>query len=77
MATHSTILPGESHGQRSLAAYSPWGCKESDTTEQLILCGGRGGCSGDGRLFIYAGMNYRNIIRVMGTMFLTVGQGGH
>ena len=26
---------GESHGQRSLAGYSPWGCKESDTTEQL------------------------------------------
>ena len=22
-------------GQRSLAGYSPWGCKESDTTEQL------------------------------------------
>ena len=29
------FLPGESHGQRSLAGYSPWGCKESDTTEQL------------------------------------------
>ena len=27
------ILPGESHGQRSLAGYSPWGHKESDTTE--------------------------------------------
>ena len=26
-------LPGESHGQRSLAGYSPWGHKESDTTE--------------------------------------------
>ena len=25
--------PGESHGQRSLAGYSPWGHKESDTTE--------------------------------------------
>ena len=23
------------HGQRSLADYSPWGCKELDTTEQL------------------------------------------
>ena len=33
MATHSSILPGESHGQRSLAAYSPRGLKESDTTE--------------------------------------------
>ena len=36
MATHSVFLPGEFHGQRSLAGYSPWGCKESDTTEPLI-----------------------------------------
>ena len=28
-------LPGKSHGWRSLAGYSPWGRKESDTTEQL------------------------------------------
>jgi len=27
------FLPGESHGWRSLAGYSPWGRKESDTTE--------------------------------------------
>ena len=26
------FLPGKSHGQRSLAGYSPWGRKESDTT---------------------------------------------
>ena len=26
------FLPGESHGQRSLAGYSPWGRKVSDTT---------------------------------------------
>ena len=31
------VLPGESHGQRSLVGYSPWGCKELDTTEQLTL----------------------------------------
>ena len=31
--THSIFLPGESHGQRSLADYSPWSCKESDMTE--------------------------------------------
>ena len=31
------FLPGKSHGQRSLAGYSPWGCKESDTTEWLTL----------------------------------------
>ena len=27
------FLPGESHGQRSLADYGPQCCKESDTTE--------------------------------------------
>ena len=29
--------PGELHGQRSLAGYFPWGCKELDMTEQLSL----------------------------------------
>ena len=29
------FLSGKFHGQRSLAGYSPWGCKQSDTTEQL------------------------------------------
>ena len=28
-------LPGESHGQRSLEGYSPWGRKQVDTTERL------------------------------------------
>ena len=32
------FLPGESHGQRSLGGYSPWGCKESDTTEHTLKC---------------------------------------
>ena len=27
------VLPGESHGQRSLVDYSSWGLKESDMTE--------------------------------------------
>ena len=31
------FLPGEFHGQNSLAGYSPWGHKESDTTEWLTL----------------------------------------
>ena len=35
MVTHSSILPGKFHGQRSLVGYSPWGQKESDTTKQL------------------------------------------
>ena len=30
---HSSILAGESHGQRSLAGYGPQGHKVSDTTE--------------------------------------------
>ena len=29
------ILPGKSHGRRSLVGCSPWGHKESDTIEQL------------------------------------------
>ena len=29
----AVYLPGKSHGQGSLVGYSPWGCKESDTTE--------------------------------------------
>ena len=35
MATHSLLLPGESHGGRSLVGYSPWGLKELDMTERL------------------------------------------
>ena len=31
------LLPGKSHGWRSLVGYSPWGCEESDTTEALHL----------------------------------------
>ena len=34
------FLPGESHGQKGLVGYSPWGCKESDMTEWL--CTGTG-----------------------------------
>ena len=44
------LLPGESHGQRSLASYSPWGCTESVMTkvtyhefhEDLMAWGGLG-----------------------------------
>ena len=32
MATHSSILVGKFHGQRTLVGYSSWGCKESDMT---------------------------------------------
>ena len=37
MTIHSSVLPGEFHGQRSLVGYSPWGHKESDLTEKLTL----------------------------------------
>ena len=41
------LLPGESHGWRSLLGCSPWGRSESDTTEQLhfhfsLSCTGEG-----------------------------------
>ena len=35
MAPPPVLLPGKSHGWRSLVGCSPWGQKESDTTEQL------------------------------------------
>ena len=35
MARTLVFLPGKSHGRRSLVGYSPWGRKESDTTERL------------------------------------------
>ena len=37
MATTPVFLPGEFHGQRSLAGYGPWGRQESDTTGRRTL----------------------------------------
>ena len=37
MATHSNILPGEFHGQRSLEGYSPGGSQRINTTKLLTL----------------------------------------
>ena len=31
------FLPGKVHGQGSLVGFSPWGCKESDTTEHTVV----------------------------------------
>ena len=41
------LLPGKSHGWRSLVGYSPWGHEELDTTERLhfqfsLACTGEG-----------------------------------
>ena len=37
MATHSSILPKKSHGQKSLAGYSPWGHKESNMIDHTRI----------------------------------------
>ena len=37
LETYSSIIIWRIHGQRSLVGYSPWGHKESDRTEWLIL----------------------------------------
>ena len=37
MANYSSILAWEIYGQGSLPGYSPWGCKELNTTEQLSI----------------------------------------
>ena len=47
MAPHSVLLPGKSHGWKSLVDYSPWGHKELDRTERLhfhfsLSCTGEG-----------------------------------
>ena len=42
MATHLGFSPGRFHGPRNLAGYSPWGLKESDTTEQLTYAESHG-----------------------------------
>ena len=40
------LLPGKSHGQKSVVGYSPWGRKESDTTERLhFIITADGDCS--------------------------------
>ena len=51
------FLPRESYGQRSLAGYSPRGCKESATTEQLIYTLYKTSCS-----FGLAGVRGRGVL---------------
>ena len=38
LGTHCSVLTWRSHGQRSLEGYSPWDCKELDTTNLLSAC---------------------------------------
>ena len=47
MAPPPVLLPGKSHGRRSLVGCSPWAREESDTTERLhfhfsLACIGEG-----------------------------------
>ena len=41
------LLPGKSHGQKSLVGYSPWDCYESETTE-ILRCHFSLSCIGEG-----------------------------
>ena len=72
MATHLSILPGRAHGRRSLADYSPWGCKELHTTEWLHLNLQKGNfkVKADGLiLFLCEDLQYQkcNIRKVVGS----------
>ena len=42
------LLPGKSHGRRSLEGCSPWGCWRSDTTERLHFHSWTLSCIGEG-----------------------------
>ena len=64
VATHSSILSGKSHGQRSLAAYSPWGLKRvghslmtKTTTIRHHIPWGIMNCHNTQCLCIYSHMN--------------------
>ena len=49
MAPTPVFLPGKSHGRRSVVGYSPWGRKESDTTERLHFTSSFPGGDSDGK----------------------------
>ena len=60
------FLPGKSHGQRSLAGFSPWGHKESDMNEQLnsgssTSPGGRACHCGHGQRSVYYAVEPRGL----------------
>ena len=38
MATHSSVLPGKSHEQRSLAVFGPWRHKETEQQRGDLVC---------------------------------------
>ena len=48
MAPTPALLPGKSHGRRSLVGCSPWGCEELDMTERLLNFDFSLSCIGEG-----------------------------
>ena len=71
MATQSSILPWEqSHEQRSLVGYSPWGHQESDTTEHTHT-------HAHTHIYIYAELVFKKIsFFIFGALGLCVEQAG-
>ena len=64
------FLPGKSHGQRSLAGYSPWSHKELDTTEQLIhTCLNNNRC-----MCIFSSVQSLGFVRLFATPWITACQ---
>ena len=64
MATTPVFLPGEFHGLRNLAGYSPWSLKESDMTEWLTYMYGGILCSHENEMlpFVATWMGLKNIM---------------
>ena len=64
--TTPVFLPGESHRQRSLVGYSPWGCNHSDMTEHT-------GTSSRTKDFTYVEQVENHSIRGQGTSMCPTG----
>ena len=60
------FLPGEFYGQRSLAGYSSWDCKELDTTEQLTFSFH---ARPQGLCFIYVNFNFYKTLQCLSLLF--------
>ena len=54
------FLPGKFHGQRSLVGYSPWGCKELDTTGHTHMHARPLAAVSFGKIFSFS--NYRAVV---------------
>ena len=75
------FLPGKSHGQRSLMGYSPYGQRESDMTEQLIMQGLIDNTdpylNTSYKMFLYVKLNFVSLqwiiyVNILGLVFQTM-----